>query len=138
MLRAALHRQPPPAPCSPARPPAHPAGLGSVIIDSQPLTVAVLAALLFGESLSAVGVLGLFLGVLGLGLLEVPQELLLQGPGAIAASAAASGSVLQSGEFYMLLAAQSMALGTVMVRWGGPAAAYRLPLGSSLSAAGFA
>jgi drug/metabolite transporter (DMT)-like permease len=28
------------------------AGLGSVIIDSQPLTVAVLAAVLFGEALS--------------------------------------------------------------------------------------
>lgn len=34
------------------------AGLGSVIIDSQPLTVALLAALLFGERLSALGVLG--------------------------------------------------------------------------------
>jgi hypothetical protein len=82
--------------------------------------VAVLAALLFGESLGPLGVLGLLLGVLGLGLLEVPQELLLQGPAAIAASAAASGLVLQSGEFYMLLAAQSMALGTVMVRCARP------------------
>ena len=34
------------------------AGLGSVIIDSQPLSVAVLAALLFGERLSPVGILG--------------------------------------------------------------------------------
>jgi drug/metabolite transporter (DMT)-like permease len=34
------------------------AGLGSVIIDSQPLTVALLAALLFGERLSGLGVLG--------------------------------------------------------------------------------
>ena len=31
------------------------AGLGSVIIDSQPLTVALLASVFFGESLSALG-----------------------------------------------------------------------------------
>ncbi|XP_015581711.1 WAT1-related protein At3g02690, chloroplastic isoform X3 [Ricinus communis] len=46
------------------------AGLGSVIIDSQPLTVAVLAALLFGESIGLVGAGGLVLGVVGLLLLE--------------------------------------------------------------------
>lgn len=34
------------------------AGLGSVIIDSQPLTVALLASLLFGEQLSALGYAG--------------------------------------------------------------------------------
>lgn len=112
------------------------AGLGSVIIDSQPLSVAVLAALLFGEALSGLGVAGLFIGVAGLLLLEVPQELLFQGSTAslgglvagveagvergLAAAAAAgssgSWSLLESGEFYMLLAAQSMAVGTVMVR----------------------
>ncbi|XVF20447.1 hypothetical protein REPUB_Repub12eG0001100 [Reevesia pubescens] len=46
------------------------AGLGSVIIDSQPLTVAVLAALLFDESIGLVGAAGLALGVIGLLLLE--------------------------------------------------------------------
>ncbi|MQL81171.1 hypothetical protein Taro_013626 [Colocasia esculenta] len=46
------------------------AGLGSVIIDSQPLTVSILAALLFGESISVVGATGLALGVVGLLLLE--------------------------------------------------------------------
>lgn len=37
----------------------------------------------------------------------------------LAAAAAGSGSwsLLDSGEFWMLLAAQSMAVGTVMVRW---------------------
>jgi drug/metabolite transporter (DMT)-like permease len=54
-----------------------PAGIGSVLIDSQPLTVAVVAALLFGESLSVWGVLGLVLGIGGLFLLEVPQETLI-------------------------------------------------------------
>lgn len=107
------------------------AGLGSVIIDSQPLSVALLAALLFGEALSGLGVAGLFIGVAGLLLLEVPQDLLLQGlrslgsPGAVdvqqglaAVSSSSSGSwsLLDSGEFWMLLAAQSMAVGTVMVR----------------------
>ncbi|KAK6154076.1 hypothetical protein DH2020_013715 [Rehmannia glutinosa] len=48
------------------------AGLGSVIIDSQPLTVAILASLFFGESIGYIGVAGLVLGVLGLLLLEVP------------------------------------------------------------------
>lgn len=42
-----------------------------MIIDSQPLTVAVLAALLFGESIGFVGAAGLVLGVVGLLLLEV-------------------------------------------------------------------
>ena len=60
------------------------AGLGSVIIDSQPLSVAVLASVLFGESLSVLGYVGLLLGIAGLLLLEVPQaslEAFLHNPG---------------------------------------------------------
>ncbi|KAF5837194.1 Drug/Metabolite transporter superfamily [Dunaliella salina] len=53
------------------------AGLGSVIIDSQPLTVAVLAALLFGEALTPASILGLVLGVSGLLLLELPEDSLV-------------------------------------------------------------
>ncbi|XP_038882098.1 WAT1-related protein At3g02690, chloroplastic [Benincasa hispida] len=83
------------------------AGLGSVIIDSQPLTVAVLAAFLFGESIGLVGAAGLVLGVLGLLLLEVPSLTF----------DANSFSLWGSGEWWMFLAAQSMAVGTVMVRW---------------------
>lgn len=45
--------------------------IGQVIIDSQPLTVAVLASLLFGETLGPVAIVGLGLGVVGLVLLEV-------------------------------------------------------------------
>ena len=52
------------------------AGLGSVIIDSQPLTVALLASVLFGERLGALGFVGLGLGVVGLCFLEVPVEAL--------------------------------------------------------------
>nr|GLL19023.1 WAT1-related protein At3g02690, chloroplastic-like [Ipomoea trifida] len=83
------------------------AGLGSVIIDSQPLTVAILAALLFGESIGFVGAAGLVLGVIGLLLLELPALSFDE----------RSFSLWGSGEWWMLLAAQSMAVGTVMVRW---------------------
>jgi len=96
------------------------AGLGSVIIDSQPLTVAVLASLLFGESLSALGYAGLLLGIAGLLLLEIPQaslEAFLQNPDFSALKVGEGGSLWDSGEWWMLLSAQSMAVGTVMVRW---------------------
>ncbi|KAK9819935.1 hypothetical protein WJX72_004120 [[Myrmecia] bisecta] len=107
------------------------AGLGSVIIDSQPLTVAVLAALLFGEELAAGGYVGMGLGVAGLCLLEVPLDLLFHapeiaaglltdGPQAVSAAASSTGrswSIWDSGEWWMLLAAQSMAVGTVLVPW---------------------
>lgn len=83
------------------------AGLGSVIIDSQPLTVAILANLLFGESIGIVGASGLVLGVIGLLLLEVPTLTFDE----------SNFSLWGSGEWWMLLAAQSMAVGTVMVRW---------------------
>ncbi|EER94017.1 hypothetical protein BDA96_01G221300 [Sorghum bicolor] len=83
------------------------AGLGSVIIDSQPLTVAILASLLFGESIGAVGVGGLVLGVVGLLLLEVPA-LSIEGN---------DTTIWGSGEWLMFLSAQSMAVGTIMVRW---------------------
>nr|KJB48176.1 hypothetical protein B456_008G055000 [Gossypium raimondii] len=83
------------------------AGLGSVIIDSQPLTVAVLASFLFNESIGLVGAAGLVLGVVGLLLLEVPALSLDD----------SNFSLWGSGEWWMLLAAQSMAVGTVMVRW---------------------
>ena len=103
------------------------AGLGSVIIDSQPLTVAVLASILFGETLGASGIGGLALGVVGLSLLEIPSETLvglinsssndsLSGESANALQSFAANP-FESGEFWMLLAAQSMAVGTVMVRW---------------------
>ncbi|KAG8474488.1 hypothetical protein CXB51_031425 [Gossypium anomalum] len=113
------------------------AGLGSVIIDSQPLTVAVLASFLFNESIGLVGAAGLVLGVVGLLLLEREREremghgldtgktvVLENGHGlenrqpvpALALDDS-NFSLWGSGEWWMLLAAQSMAVGTVMVRW---------------------
>mmetsp|Transcript_19002 Transcript_19002/g.61944 ORF Transcript_19002/g.61944 Transcript_19002/m.61944 type:complete len:299 (+) Transcript_19002:365-1261(+) len=106
------------------------AGLGSVIIDSQPLTVAVLAAALYGETLTGLGVAGLGLGVVGLLLLEAPEPALqaLAAGDVELAMAAVTGavtggagggdfSVWDSGEVSMFVAAQSMAVGTIMVRW---------------------
>lgn len=108
------------------------AGLGSVIIDSQPLTVAVLAALLFGEALTPASVLGLALGVSGLLLLELPEDSLINAGswlshlGSTDAGSSEALAPLQlpsleslanTGELWMFAAAQSMALGTVMVRY---------------------
>ncbi|KAK3241121.1 hypothetical protein CYMTET_49083 [Cymbomonas tetramitiformis] len=99
------------------------AGLGSVIIDSQPITVAILAFLLYGESLGPFGPIGLLVAVLGLCLLELPQEGVdrLMGMDIDGFLAAFGGeealSLWDRGEWWMLLAAQSMAVGTVMVRW---------------------
>ncbi|HEY9615495.1 MAG TPA: DMT family transporter, partial [Microcoleaceae cyanobacterium] len=41
------------------------AGLGSVMIDSQPIAVALMALWLFGEHIGAIGWLGLALGIAG-------------------------------------------------------------------------
>eukprot|EP00898_Chlorokybus_atmophyticus_P001385 jgi/Chlat1/2247/Chrsp17S02787 len=94
------------------------AGLGSVIIDSQPLTVALLASLLFGERLSYINVLGLGVGVPA----ETIAAALSDAPGTVArlwqgVEFGQQSGLWDSGEWWMLLAAQSMAIGTVMVRW---------------------
>ena len=98
------------------------AGLGSVMIDSQPLAVAVLALVLYGEKVGGLGWLGLLLGVAGISLIGLTSagvagidldmltqfslpdlgQLFIQG--------------LNQGEILMLLAALSMAVGTVMIR----------------------
>jgi drug/metabolite transporter (DMT)-like permease len=91
------------------------AGLGSVLIDSQPLLVALLARALFGEAINPVGWVGLLLGVLGILCLGLPADLLrhwwLEGPRV---------SDLQAwshGELWMLGAAAAMAVGTVLSRF---------------------
>lgn len=102
-----------------------PAGLGSVIIDSQPLTVAIMAALIYRERIPVSAAFGLLLGVLGLALLELPDDVTSPALNAdfprvfaeARADALAYGadSFWQSGELLMLLAAQSMAVGTGML-----------------------
>ena len=91
------------------------AGLGSVLIDSQPLLVALMARALFGEAINPVGWLGLLIGLAGILCLGLPSELLarwwLQG---------AEGPGLQAwshGELWMLGAAAAMAVGTVLCRY---------------------
>ncbi|MEB3213562.1 MAG: DMT family transporter [Leptolyngbyaceae bacterium] len=107
------------------------AGLGSVMIDSQPLAVALMARILFGERIGLFGVVGLAFGAIGISLLGLPDEWILHGIDAIRYGDLShlswqSGVVsvetvierlFQSGEWLMLLAALSMAVGTVMVRY---------------------
>ena len=91
------------------------AGLGSVLIDSQPLAVALLARSLFGEAINPVGWLGLLLGLAGILCLGLPAPLLrqwwLMGPEALGERA------WSHGELWMLGAALAMALGTVISRY---------------------
>ncbi|NJK42056.1 MAG: DMT family transporter [Acaryochloridaceae cyanobacterium SU_2_1] len=100
------------------------AGLGSVMIDSQPLAVALLALVLYGERIGLWGWLGLGIGIVGISCIGLPETWIVQ---------ITTGEWLhqnwrpllswhyvsqisQSGEFLMLLAALSMAVGTVMIR----------------------
>ena len=91
------------------------AGLGSVLIDSQPLMVALLARALFAEAINPVGWIGLLLGLAGILCLGVPAEL-LQHWWLLGASVPASG-LLDGGALWMLAAAVAMALGTVLSRF---------------------
>lgn len=94
------------------------AGLGSVIIDSQPLAVALLSLWLFQERIGFWGWLGLGLGIMGISLIglhpdslvnifDLPRDNILNG----------LQSFVSGGEGLMLLAALSMAVGTVMIRF---------------------
>ena len=91
------------------------AGLGSVLIDSQPLLVALLARGLFGEAINPVGWIGLLIGLLAILCLGLPAGLLqqwwLQGPAVL------GQRPLSHGELWMLGAAAAMALGTVLCRY---------------------
>jgi drug/metabolite transporter (DMT)-like permease len=99
------------------------AGLGSVMIDSQPLAVALMARFLFSERVGLWGWLGLLVGIAGISLIGLPDAWFLSlAQGDLAPiSGALGGNLLQqlfqSGEWLMLLAALSMAVGTVMVRY---------------------
>lgn len=99
------------------------AGLGSVMIDSQPLAVALMAWVLFSETIGLWGFLGLGFGIAGISLLGLPDEWimnLLQGQ--VSLDSAHLGSDLvhdlfQNGQWLMLLASLSMAVGTVLMRY---------------------
>jgi drug/metabolite transporter (DMT)-like permease len=96
------------------------AGLGSVMIDSQPLAVALMARFLYSEQVGLWGWLGLGFGVIGISLLGLPEDWIwrfLQGD--VATTQIGSNLIeqlFQNGQWLMLLAALSMAIGTIMVR----------------------
>ncbi|HLO87868.1 MAG TPA: DMT family transporter [Nostocaceae cyanobacterium] len=95
------------------------AGLGSVMIDSQPLAVALLSLWLFQEQIGIWGWLGLGLGVTGISLIGLPEELIfhLLDSGVNIQVANWQDIFAGSGEWLMLLAALSMAVGTVFIRF---------------------
>lgn len=94
------------------------AGLGSVMIDSQPIAVALLSGLLFGEIIGLWGWIGLVIGVLGISLIGLPDEwiyTLFQG-NALSLDVSLQ-QLFQNGQWLMLLASLSMAVGTVLIRF---------------------
>ncbi|NEQ50800.1 MAG: DMT family transporter, partial [Leptolyngbya sp. SIO3F4] len=113
------------------------AGLGSVMIDSQPIAVALMARFLFQEIVGPLGWLGLGLGILGITLLGIPDDWILDlvsnlrvtlttghWPKSAAIDVAPSAlnndlisTMLGHGEWLMLLAALSMAIGTIMIAY---------------------
>ncbi len=98
------------------------AGLGAVLIDAQPLVVAVLCRLLFGDIVGFWGWLGLAIGLAGICLCGLPEAWitdLLHGnfEGLRSLQPLGMDNFLQSGELLMLLAALAMSLGTVTIRY---------------------
>ncbi len=96
------------------------AGVGAVLIDAQPLVVAILARLIFREKIGIWGWIGLTIGLVGICLCGLPTlwiENFLQGNGIPFANGSFSlENILQSGELLMLLAALSMSFGTIIIR----------------------
>lgn len=94
------------------------AGLGSVMIDTQPLTVAVLCSLLFGDRIGKIGWLGLIFGIIGVSFIGLPDAWIL---GVLQGNWASvnldASRLFDNGEWLMLLASLSMAVGTILIRY---------------------
>jgi drug/metabolite transporter (DMT)-like permease len=93
------------------------AGLGSVMIDSQPLAVAILSAWLLKESIGLWGGIGLGLGVLGISCIGLPAEWWEQILDPANHDPLQITQLFAHGEWLMLLAALSMAVGTILIRY---------------------
>jgi len=94
------------------------AGLGSVIIDSQPLAVALLSAWLFSEMIGFWGILGLLIGIIGISLIGLPDQLIFDlFQGNFNDISFTWSSVFNSGELLMLWASLSMAVGTILIKY---------------------
>ena len=92
------------------------AGLGSVMIDSQPLAVALLSSVLFKEVIGFWGWLGLTIGVLGISAIGLPDRWIYSiFHGDISTIDIDWLGLFDNGEWLMLLASLSMAIGTVMI-----------------------
>lgn len=97
------------------------AGLGSVMIDSQPLAVAIMARFLFQEWIGPLGWSGLLIGLTGISFIGLPDRWILalldgQIP-AIALEREIWSVLFTHGEWLMLMAALSMAVGTILIRY---------------------
>ena len=92
------------------------AGLGSVMIDSQPLAVALMSSWLFGEVIGIFGFLGLIIGILGISLIGLPDRWIY---GIFQGDWTAVNfdwfGLFDNGEWLMLLASLSMAVGTILI-----------------------
>ncbi|MEM8612408.1 MAG: DMT family transporter [Cyanobacteria bacterium P01_H01_bin.105] len=112
------------------------AGLGSVMIDSQPIAVALMARFLFKEIVGPLGWIGLIIGIVGISLLGLPDDWIIQIASGISTTlttghwpvqldiagqlpigADLMALLMGHGEWLMLLAALSMAVGTVMIAY---------------------
>lgn len=94
------------------------AGLGSVMIDSQPIAIALLSRWLFAERIGLWGVLGLGIGVVGISLIGLPSDWLLGWWQQETVTIAWDWhNLFANGQWWMLLAALAMALGTVSIRY---------------------
>ena len=94
------------------------------MIDSQPLAVALLALWLFGEKIGVWGWLGLAIGVGGITLLGLPENLILSAGSRLGDAFFDLNSftdllanLFDNGQWLMLLAALSMAVGTIISRY---------------------
>ncbi|BAQ63411.1 DMT family transporter [Geminocystis sp. NIES-3709] len=92
------------------------AGLGSVMIDSQPLAVAIMSRWLFKEIIGFWGWLGLTIGILGISLIGLPDEWIINWlQGNFTNLDFNWQNLFNNGEWLMLLASLSMAVGTIMI-----------------------
>ena len=91
------------------------AGLGSVLIDSQPLLVALLARAIFGNLINPIGWLGLLFGLGGIVFLGFPKEFLEKWW--LMSDTNLGDIQFNIGEAWMLAAALAMALGTILIRF---------------------
>ncbi|MEM9539338.1 MAG: DMT family transporter [Cyanobacteria bacterium P01_E01_bin.42] len=94
------------------------AGLGSTLIDAQPIAIALLSSWLFGEAIGWWGFLGLAIGVIGIGCVGLPDAWIINALTHFSFSGLVSGgNLFESGEGLMLCASLSMALGTISIRY---------------------